>query len=51
MTCRAEEGARGLSIVTMPLYTKYFSIHGVHGNLGVSLNPSSVETEDAFSQL
>lgn len=48
MTCRTEEGAGGLSIVTTPLYTKYLSIHGIHVNLGVSLNPPSVETEDAF---
>lgn len=48
MTCRAEEGAYRLSRVTMPLYTRYLSIHGI---LGVSLNSSSVENEDAFSQL
>lgn len=48
MTCRAEEGTCRLSIFTMPLYTRYLSIHGI---LGVSLNSSSVETEDAFSQL
>lgn len=48
MTCRAEEGACRLSIVTMPLYTRYLSIHGI---LGVSVNPFSVKTEDGFSQL
>lgn len=53
MTCRAEEGAYRLSRVTMPLYTRYLYTRylSIHGILGVSLNSSSVETEDAFSQL